>query len=49
MPHLQGELCISELGNVMNIQDARHGGLKLKHNLESLVIKWNYKSDDLGE
>ena len=49
MPHLQGELCISQLDNIVNIQVAMDGGLKLKHNLESLVIRWNSELDYSGE
>ena len=46
MPHLQGELCISYVENVMNIQDAKNANLHLKHKLEWLTVKWSAKLDD---
>ncbi|KAL6318158.1 hypothetical protein AAG906_035663 [Vitis piasezkii] len=46
MPHLQGELCISNVENVMNIQDAKNANLHLKHKLEWLTVKWSAKIDD---
>ncbi|RVW15048.1 putative disease resistance protein RGA3 [Vitis vinifera] len=46
MPHLQGEICISNVENVMNIQDAKNANLHLKHKLEWLTVKWSAKLDD---
>ncbi|KAL6327698.1 hypothetical protein AAG906_022760 [Vitis piasezkii] len=48
MSHLRGELCISKLENVMNIQDARDADLKLKRNLESLIMQWSSELDGSG-
>ncbi|KAJ9685239.1 hypothetical protein PVL29_017316 [Vitis rotundifolia] len=48
MSNLRGKLCISKLENVVNIQDARDAGLKSKHKLESLMMKWSHALDDLG-
>ena len=39
--HLEGEICISKLEKVENIQDARNANLNTKHNLEGLTMKWN--------
>ncbi|WKA01732.1 hypothetical protein VitviT2T_019999 [Vitis vinifera] len=46
--HLRGELCISKLENVVNIQDARDADLKLKRNLESLIMQWSSELDGSG-
>ncbi|XP_034704507.1 putative disease resistance protein At3g14460 isoform X1 [Vitis riparia] len=48
MSHLRGELCISKLENVVNIQDARDADLKLKRNLESLIMQWSSELDGSG-
>ncbi|RVW62667.1 putative disease resistance protein [Vitis vinifera] len=48
MSHLRGELCISKLENVVNIQDARDVDLKLKRNLESLIMQWSSELDGSG-
>ncbi|KAL6327723.1 hypothetical protein AAG906_024692 [Vitis piasezkii] len=47
MSHLR-ELCISKLENVVNIQDARDADLKLKRNLESLIMQWSSELDGSG-
>ena len=46
LPHLQGDFCISNLENVMNIQDAKYADLNSKHKLEQLTMKWSAKHDD---
>nr|AGF69194.1 disease resistance protein At3g14460-like protein 1 [Vitis labrusca] len=46
MPHLQGELCISNLENVANVQDARDASLNKKQKLEELTIEWSAGLDD---
>ncbi|RVW76606.1 putative disease resistance RPP13-like protein 1 [Vitis vinifera] len=46
MSHLKGEICISKLEKVENIQDARNANLNTKHNLEGLTMKWNVKLND---
>ncbi|XP_034680278.1 putative disease resistance RPP13-like protein 1 isoform X2 [Vitis riparia] len=48
MSHLRRELCISKLENVVNIQDARDADLKLKRNLESLIMQWSSELDGSG-
>eukprot|EP00261_Vitis_vinifera_P038691 XP_019079934.1 PREDICTED: putative disease resistance protein At3g14460 isoform X2 [Vitis vinifera] len=48
MSHLRGELCISKLENVVNIQDARDADLKSKRNLESLIMQWSSELDGSG-
>ncbi|XP_034703371.1 putative disease resistance RPP13-like protein 1 [Vitis riparia] len=48
MSHLRRELCISKLENVVNIQDARDANLKLKRNLESLIMQWSSELDGSG-
>eukprot|EP00261_Vitis_vinifera_P025908 XP_010658947.1 PREDICTED: putative disease resistance protein At3g14460 isoform X1 [Vitis vinifera] len=48
MSHLRRELCISKLENVVNIQDARDAALKLKRNLESLIMQWSSELDGSG-
>ncbi|XP_022756850.1 putative disease resistance RPP13-like protein 1 [Durio zibethinus] len=45
LPHLQGQLSILRLHNVVNIQDARIANLKQKHGLKELALEW---SDDDG-
>ena len=45
MSCLEGELCISKLENVMNVEDVRDAGLKLKNNLERLTLKWSSNLD----
>ena len=45
MPCLEGELCISKLENVMNVEDVTDAGLKLKNNLERLTLKWSSNLD----
>ncbi|KAL6327862.1 hypothetical protein AAG906_026540 [Vitis piasezkii] len=44
MSNLRGELRISKLENVVNVQDVRDAGLKLKDNLESLTVEWSFDS-----
>ncbi|WKA02329.1 hypothetical protein VitviT2T_020532 [Vitis vinifera] len=46
MPHLQGGLCISNLENVANVQDARDASLNKKQKLEELTIEWSAGLDD---
>ena len=46
MSHLGGELCISRLQNVVNIQDAMDANLKSKRNLQRLIIQWSSRLDD---
>ena len=46
MTDLYGELCISNLENVVNNEGARDVGLKFKHKLKSLKIKWSYGLDE---
>ncbi|RVX00311.1 putative disease resistance RPP13-like protein 1 [Vitis vinifera] len=46
MPHLQGGLCISNLENVANVQDARDASLNKKEKLEELTIEWSAGLDD---
>ena len=46
MPHLQGGLCISNLENVANVQDARDASLNKKHKPEELTIEWSAGLDD---
>ncbi|RVW22687.1 putative disease resistance RPP13-like protein 1 [Vitis vinifera] len=46
MSHLKGEICISKLEKVENIQDARNANLNTKHNLEGLTMKWNVELND---
>ena len=41
MAHLQGKLCISNLENVTNVQDAKDCSLNKKHKLEELTIEWS--------
>ena len=41
MSCLEGELCISTLENVVNVQDVRDADLKLKNNLKRLTLKWS--------
>ncbi|KAL6310546.1 hypothetical protein AAG906_022242 [Vitis piasezkii] len=48
MSHLRRELCISKLENVVNIQDVRDADLKLKRNLESLIMQWSSELDGSG-
>ncbi|XP_002270668.2 putative disease resistance RPP13-like protein 1 [Vitis vinifera] len=48
MSHLRRQLCISKLENVVNIQDARDADLKLKRNLESLIMQWSSELDGSG-
>ena len=45
MSCLEGELCISKLENVMNVEDVRDAGLKLKNNLERLTLEWSSNLD----
>ena len=45
MSCLEGELCISKLENVVNVEDVRDAGLKLKNNLERLTLKWSSNLD----
>ncbi|XP_034702853.1 putative disease resistance protein At3g14460 [Vitis riparia] len=45
MSNLRGELHISELENVLNVQDVRVARLKLKDNLERLTLAWSFDSD----
>ena len=45
MSCLEGELCISKLENVVNVEDVRDAGLKLKNNLERLTLKWSSNID----
>ena len=40
MRNLGGELCISKLENVVNIEDVRDAGLRFKHKLKSLKMEW---------
>ncbi|XXG41234.1 hypothetical protein AAC387_Pa01g1742 [Persea americana] len=44
MIHLQGSLCISELENVVNVEEAKEALLKNKQKIGELQFKW--KSDD---
>ena len=45
MSCLEGEICISKLENVVNVEDVRDAGLKLKNNLERLTLKWSSNLD----
>ncbi|RWR79767.1 putative disease resistance protein RGA1 [Cinnamomum micranthum f. kanehirae] len=45
MIHLQGSLCISELENVVNVEEAIEAELKNKQKIGELQLKW--KSDDV--
>ena len=45
MSCLEGDLCISKLENVVNVEDVRDAGLKLKNNLERLTLKWSSNLD----
>ena len=45
MSCLEGEICISKLENVVNVEDVRDAGLKLKNNLERLTLKWSSNID----
>ncbi|RVW40729.1 hypothetical protein VitviT2T_020537 [Vitis vinifera] len=45
MSNLRGELHISKLENVVNVQDVRVARLKLKDNLERLTLAWSFDSD----
>ncbi|GAV85205.1 NB-ARC domain-containing protein [Cephalotus follicularis] len=42
---LRGELCISNLENVTNAQDAREAGLKEKRDVDAVVFKWSSRFD----
>ena len=39
--HLQGEICISKLENVVDVQDAREANLKTKLNIKKLSMIWS--------
>ncbi|XVF41001.1 hypothetical protein PTKIN_Ptkin01aG0245500 [Pterospermum kingtungense] len=39
--HLQGQLCILQLHNVLEIQDARHANLNEKEGLDELELEWS--------
>ncbi|XVF73596.1 hypothetical protein PTKIN_Ptkin12aG0215000 [Pterospermum kingtungense] len=41
LSHLQGQLSISGLHNVVEIQDARVANLRQKHNLKELAVEWS--------
>ena len=41
MTNLRGELRLQKLENVVNIEDARDAGMKLKHKLKGLNIAWS--------
>ncbi|KAM4082283.1 hypothetical protein ACJW30_11G160500 [Castanea mollissima] len=44
---LRGTLCISNLENVLDVEDARRANLIGKKNLDALVMKWKPELDDL--
>ncbi|KAL1370553.1 hypothetical protein AAHE18_01G068700 [Arachis hypogaea] len=41
-PHLQGQLCISKLENVIDPSDACQANLKEKNQIEELSLEWSY-------
>ncbi|KAL0007039.1 hypothetical protein SO802_008541 [Lithocarpus litseifolius] len=46
---LRGTLCISNLENVLDVEDARRANLLGKKNLDALVMKWESELDDLQD
>ncbi|XP_030965415.1 putative disease resistance RPP13-like protein 1 [Quercus lobata] len=44
---LRGTLCISNLENVLDVEDAKRANLLGKKNLDALVMKWKPELDDL--
>ncbi|XP_050281697.1 putative disease resistance RPP13-like protein 1 [Quercus robur] len=44
---LRGTLCISNLENVLDVEDARRANLLGKKNLDALVMEWKLELDDL--
>ncbi|XP_027343086.1 putative disease resistance RPP13-like protein 1 [Abrus precatorius] len=47
-PHLQANLSISGLQNVKNHTDASLANLKMKKQIDELVLKWNDDADNAG-
>lgn len=45
LSHLRGEICISKLENVVDVQDARDANLKAKLNVERLSMIWSKELD----
>ncbi|KAL6326860.1 hypothetical protein AAG906_012135 [Vitis piasezkii] len=45
LSHLQGEICISKLENVVDVQDTRDANLKAKLNVERLSMIWSKELD----
>ena len=47
LSHLQGEICISKLENVVDVQDARDADLKTRLNIVKLSMIWSKELDSL--
>ncbi|RVX00317.1 putative disease resistance protein [Vitis vinifera] len=47
LSHLRGKIRISQLKNVVNIQDAIDANLRTKLNVEELIMHWSKEFDDL--